>query len=242
MIACVSVENMRNSDAYTISNHVPGLELMHRAAFGVFKAVKWQGSTAIVVGPGNNGGDGFALACILAEKDFDCTVFTLTEQISHDSAFYAQKALSSGVVVAPFTCHCLNGYDIIVDCLLGTGFHGVVREPYKTAIHAINDSRAYVVSVDINSGMDGNTGNAELAVKSDLTVTIGYVKTGLITQAAGKYIKRLVCADIGIKLIQQERQICTTDQWHRANNKQNLVQCPQWLDMNLIDATGTFTE
>jgi len=92
MIACVSVENMRNSDAYTISNHVPSLELMHRAAFGVFKAVKWQGRTAIVVGSGNNGGDGFALACILAEKDFDCTVFTLTEQISHDSAFYAQKA------------------------------------------------------------------------------------------------------------------------------------------------------
>ena len=56
---------MRLSDAYTIANLVPSLELMYRAAYGVFKAADWHGQTAIVVGSGNNGGDGFALACIL---------------------------------------------------------------------------------------------------------------------------------------------------------------------------------
>lgn len=59
MINCISVENMRQSDAYTIANLVPSLELMHRAAYGVFKEVDWRGNTAIVVGSGNNGGDGF---------------------------------------------------------------------------------------------------------------------------------------------------------------------------------------
>ena len=62
MIPCISVEIMRQSDDYTIANFVPGRELMYRAAYGVFKAHNWSGSTAIVVGSGNNGGDGFALA------------------------------------------------------------------------------------------------------------------------------------------------------------------------------------
>ena len=92
MIPCISVETMRLSDAYTIANFVPGLELMYRAAMGVFKAHHWQGTTAIVVGSGNNGGDGFALAWILKEKGFDCAVFTLSQKLSSDSAYYAEKA------------------------------------------------------------------------------------------------------------------------------------------------------
>ena len=80
MIPCISVENMRRSDAYTIANFVPGLELMRRAAMGVFKAYHWPGATAIVVGSGNNGGDGFALAWILKERGFDCTVFTVSQK------------------------------------------------------------------------------------------------------------------------------------------------------------------
>ena len=62
MISCISVENMRCSDAHTIATLVPGRELMYRAALGIFKAADWSGRTAIVVGSGNNGGDGFALA------------------------------------------------------------------------------------------------------------------------------------------------------------------------------------
>ena len=56
MLDCISVENMRLSDAMTIEKYVPSLELMHRAAMGVFQAVDWQGRIAIVVGSGNNGG------------------------------------------------------------------------------------------------------------------------------------------------------------------------------------------
>ena len=65
MIDCISVENMRLSDAQTIAAKVPSLELMGRAAEGVYRAVNWHGRVAIVVGSGNNGGDGFALACIM---------------------------------------------------------------------------------------------------------------------------------------------------------------------------------
>lgn len=221
MIPCISVENMRQSDAYTIANLVPSLELMYRAAYGVFKAYKWPGSTAIVVGSGNNGGDGFALAWILKEKGFDCTVFTVSQKMSPDGAYYAEKAKEAGVSVRPFEAGALNGFDTVVDCLLGTGFSGTVRGSYRDAIEAINASGAFIISVDINSGMNGDTGEAELAVRSHLTVTIGFVKTGLVTENAGKYMKRLVCADIGIKLVREEGTITEET-------------CPPWLDRNVI--------
>lgn len=232
MIDCISVENMRRSDAYTIANLVPSLELMYRAAYGVFKAVNWSGSTAIVVGSGNNGGDGFALACILKEHNYDCTVFTVSQRLSADSAYYAEKAASAGVPVRPFEPGCLAGYNIVADCLLGTGFQGQLRENYRTAIEAINVSGAYVVSVDINSGMNGDTGDAELAVRSDLTVTIGYVKRGLIYENAGRYMKRLICADIGIVLVKEEWKICS-DQEKMEDGR---YRCPAWLDMPPIQS------
>ena len=192
MIPCISVENMHTSDAYKIANFVPSLELMHRAAMGVFKDYPWSGSTAIVVGSGNNGGDGFALAWILKERGFDCTVFTASRKMSPDSTYYAEKARKSGVPVRPFESGALIGFDTVVDWLLGTGFSGTVRGNYRDTIVAINTSGSFVISVDINSGMNGDTGEAKLAVQSDLTVTIGFVKTGLVRENAGRYIKRLV--------------------------------------------------
>ena len=221
MIPCISVENMRDSDAYTIANFVPGLDLMHRAAMGVFRSVSWFGRIAIVVGSGNNGGDGFALACILQEKGYQCTIFTVSEKMSADSAFYAEKVRKSSVPVRSFDNGCLDGFDMVVDCLLGTGFQGIVRGKYRSAIEQINNSWAYTISVDINSGMNGDSGDAELAVKSDLTVTIGFVKRGLVTENAGNYMKKLICADIGIHLIREEDYITE-------------VNCPSWLDMNIV--------
>lgn len=226
MLDCISVENMRLSDALTIEKYVPSLELMHRAAMGVFQAAKWHGKVAIVVGSGNNGGDGFALACILRQNDIDCAVFTVSQRLSADSAHYATQAANLGVPISPFTRGCLDGFDMVVDCLLGTGFQGALRENYRTAIEDINASNAHVICVDINSGMNGDTGEGELIVRSDLTVTIGFVKNGLVTPNAGNYMKRLVCADIGIRLAKEENKICATGEYHP-----NAIPCPPWLDM-----------
>ena len=233
MLDCISVENMRRSDAETIANFVPSLELMHRAAMGVFLAAQWQGHIAIVVGSGNNGGDGFALACILRAHQLDCTVFTVSQRLSADSAYYAAQAAKLGVPVLPFAPGCLDGFDMIVDCLLGTGFQGSLRDNYRTAIEAINASSGQVISVDINSGMNGDTGEGELIVRSDLTVTIGFVKNGLVTPNAGRYMKCLVCADIGIRLSQEENKICAENEYHS-----NAIPCPPWLDMDVIDVTA----
>lgn len=92
-------------------------------------------------------------------------------------------------------------YDIIVDCIFGTGFKGVARGIAGDIIDKINDSNKTVISVDINSGLNGDTGFGEKVVKSDLTVSIGYLKTGLLINDADKYIGSLKNCNIDIELI-----------------------------------------
>ncbi len=200
----ISVEQMRRSDAYTIENFVPSKELMYRAAMGVYESYKgWENkSIAIAVGGGNNGGDGYALAGILKKNGIDSVIFRVSDKMSEDGKYYCDIAKDLGVEIKAFDENTdFSAFDIIVDCILGTGFVGEVRGTALSAINAINESNAYVISVDINSGMNGDTGEASTAVKSDLTVSIGYYKTSLLTEAARKYIKELTNADIGIVLI-----------------------------------------
>lgn len=204
METVLSVAEMRAADAYTIAHFTPGRELMYRAAQGVYRSADWRGRVAILAGGGNNGGDGYALAGILAGNGLLPDVFAVSEKLSEDGRFYREKALAYGVRILPFTEEItLAGYDMLVDCILGTGFHGEVRGPARAVILRINEAKekgAFVVAVDINSGMNGDTGEAELAVRSDLTVSIGFYKTGLLTPAAARYIGQLMNADIGIVL------------------------------------------
>lgn len=131
----VSVENMRKSDAKTIAEHTTSAELMYRAAQGIFDAVKFTGKVAIVCGKGNNGGDGYALACILCKNGITPTIVRASDGFSKDGLYYYQTAKSLGVLeetlnnIGNFT-----GYDIVVDCLLGTGFSGEVTGSIKDAI------------------------------------------------------------------------------------------------------------
>ena len=80
----VSVANMRESDAKTIAERTTSAELMRRAAQGIFDAVSFRSRTAIVCGSGNNGGDGYALACILLEHGVTPTLFRVTDRFSKD--------------------------------------------------------------------------------------------------------------------------------------------------------------
>ncbi len=238
-IDCVSVATMRESDAETIAGGVPGVTLMYRAALGVYRALQWQGRTVIVTGSGNNGGDGYALAWILRSRGHDVRIVTLSDSFSADGAHFAALSRALGVPFAPYAPGALAPGDILVDCLLGTGFQGAVRERYAQAIEEINASGAFVVSVDINSGMNGDSGEAACAVRSDLTVTIGFVKTGLAAPCAGRYIGRLVCADIGIRLCRREKRICPDGADSRA---EDALPCPAWLDPEPVDVSAAAYE
>jgi NAD(P)H-hydrate epimerase len=107
-----------------------------------------------------------------------------------------------------------TGYDIVVDCLLGTGFSGTVSGNIQTAIEQINTSNAYIISADINSGLNGDTGIGEIAVNSDLTVSIGAYKTGLFLNDAPYYIGSMINTDIGIDLLKHEYKLIDFDLLH----------------------------
>ena len=211
MLPVVNVQTMRESDAWTIEHETSGRELMLRAACGIRDAVDWDrgGPVGIVIGSGNNGGDGAALATLLAKAGQACVLYRVAEKASPDSAFFLEKAAALGVPVRPFAGHEaeIATCPVLVDCLLGTGFAGTVRGAVREAILCLNRAReagAYIVSADINSGLNGDTGEAELAVHSDLTVSIGFFKVGMFRGDAAKYIGLLVNADIGIRLLRQD--------------------------------------
>ena len=202
---------MRAADQYTIANGTPSKELMRRAAQGVFDSFSsWAGKrTLIVCGSGNNGGDGYALASIMKDHELDVTVLRVSNKFSEDGDYYYQACLRKEVPVLLYGTDPVDfcGYQVIVDCMLGTGFSGIPREPIATVIGKINAAReqanAFVISVDINSGMNGDTGEAEIAIISDLTVSIGFLKHGFFQGKAPELIGALVNVDIGIRLPEQ---------------------------------------
>lgn len=201
----ISVKTMRESDAYTIKNFVPSLELMKRAGEAIYKAADWKAPVAIICGKGNNAGDGFVAASCLYDEGVDCDIILLSDKFSEDGKYYFDIAKNKGVNVINYESDTdLGKYNSILDCIFGTGFSGPVKEPFADAIKKINDSGAYVVSADINSGLNGDTGMGELFVKSDLTVSIGAFKHGHFKGMADIAMKEKTNSDIGIIILDEE--------------------------------------
>lgn len=199
MLDVISVNNMRLSDKATIDGGTLGITLMYRAAMGVYNFVKWNGKIGIYCGSGNNAGDGYALALILNNKNYDVDIILCSDKFSFDGKYYYDMCVKNNINIINFSNE-LPNYDIAVDCLLGTGFKGELKEELRDVINHINACK-YVVSVDINSGLNGDTGLAKLAVKSDITVSVGYLKPGLFLNDAKDYIKCIKNTDIKIKAI-----------------------------------------
>ena len=87
----VSVQVMRDSDAWTIANKIPSKELMRRAGEGIFHAAKWKGPVAIVCGSGNNAGDGYVVADLLKKEGIDVTIVLTGDKFSEDGRYYYEK-------------------------------------------------------------------------------------------------------------------------------------------------------
>lgn len=198
----ISVETMRQSDAYTIENYMDSKSLMYRAGVGVFESCEWQGSVAIVCGSGNNAGDGYVLALLLKEINVPVTLFLIKEKFSDDGRYYFDKCIKAEIPYILWNENTsFDGYKTVVDCIFGTGFKGNVRGLAGAIIDKINDFKGELISVDINSGLNGDNGMSQKCVKSDITVSIGYLKPGLLINDAPKYIGELKNCDIGIELV-----------------------------------------
>ena len=200
MIRILSVENMRRSDAAAIAAGTPGRELMLRAGQRIFESVEWKPPVGILCGSGNNAGDGYVIAKLLQDAGMACEIILLSDKFSEDGAFYAGKCREAGVPFLTWSSSLdLSKYKTIADCLFGTGFRGEVRGPAREAIDAVNRSGAYVVAVDINSGLNGDSGMAELCIRSDLTISVGGFQPGHFLNMAKDVMKEKINCEIGIE-------------------------------------------
>ena len=204
MKTILTVSAMRESDARTIAGGVPGRELMLRAGRAVFESVQWKPPVAVLCGSGNNAGDGYVLAKLLREAGVPCELIRLYDKCSSDGAYYLSLCREAGVPEKRWESGLsFAGYGTVADCLFGTGFRGKAEGEAAEAIERINDSGAYVVSVDINSGLNGSSGLGDPCVRSDLTVSVGSFQPGHFLNAAKDVMKEKVNCDIGISPIDE---------------------------------------
>src|SRR5450756_2506191 len=217
---------MAEIDKAAIENEgVPGLTLMERAGERVAEAARemlgsvgrpgggrdgtWR--VAIWCGKGNNGGDGLVAARQLAKDGTDVEVFLLgrPKELSGDAVvnFELLTKLDVKRIEVTEKEHVRNftkvypPYDLIIDAIFGTGFKGPVEGVFADAIEAINSSGTSVLSVDIPSGVAGDTGAvSEPATRASKTVTFAYPKVGLVQYPGADLVGEMEVADIGIPL------------------------------------------
>ena len=184
--------------------------LMCKAGDAAFKvlASRWPGARRILVlcGTGNNGGDGWVLARLASEAGYDCRV-ALFGELSRISgpARQACDAWCEGGLRTHLNATALNDSevgadhcDVVVDALAGIGMSGAARESFVELIRMINTSPVPVLSLDVPSGVDADTGSViGDAVQATTTVTFIAHKPGLLTGPALNHVGQLMLADLG---------------------------------------------
>ena len=212
----VTAAEMRRIDQDTIEGiGIPGIVLMETAGSAIVRAIERHYPTCqrigILAGKGNNGGDGIVIARQLAHVGGDVRIFLVSppdsftgeahinlqiakrlglqiEEILTDTGFY-----DTGDV--PTT---LASCELFVDAIFGTGLRGAVRSPIASIINAINSLPIPVLSVDLPSGLDADTGHPlGTCLQADRTVTIGLPKRGLLMHPGAELAGKLEVVDIG---------------------------------------------
>lgn len=203
----ISVDEARILDKIAVEKFsIPSIILMENAGKNTAEIILEKfhpQQVAVFSGGGNNGGDGFVVARHLFNNAVKVKVF-----ISQKKSKYTGDALLNLNIIQKIKIPVaylspqkmkIPKVDLIVDALLGTGTKGKIREPYKKIIRKINSVKIPVVSVDIPSGIDADTGKKqEVAVRADLTVTMVAVKKGLLINDGRKCAGKISVADIGI--------------------------------------------
>jgi len=178
MIKSLTASEMKEFEKYACDNFDITIDAMMqnagKAVFDVTMDVVKPGRVLVVAGKGNNGGDALVTARLLKEKGIDVTVFEITN--------YELK---------------ITNYDLIIDALFGFSLKGDPRPPADKIIEQINCSQTPVLSVDVPSGLDAETGQImKPTVKATYTVTLGMPKIGL--DSYQEYVGKLYLGDLGI--------------------------------------------
>ncbi len=222
----VSAEQMRKLDQYTIGTiGIPAAVLMENAGRSVAEEVEklthrlvgleshkpWL----ILVGKGNNGGDGLVAARQLRELGIDAELLYASDPTGLTGNALLQRDIAQklGIPSALFVPGSIvwHQYAGIVDALLGTGTNGAPREPYASLIREANDSKLPIVAVDIPSRLNADTGEvSEPCIRANVTVALAFAKLGLTQFPGSAYAGEVVIRSIGIpERLAREQQVST---------------------------------
>ncbi len=200
-LALLSVDEMYAADRAAIAAGIPGEALMEAAGRAVADRIRarWDPRpTAILCGPGNNGGDGFVIARLLAEHGWPVTVALLGER----AALKGDAALNAGRwtgPIVPLSPAALAGARLAVDAIFGAGLVREVDGAARAVIEALAGAAIPCVAVDVPSGVDGNSGAIlGAAAEAMMTVTFFRKKPGHVLMPGRALMGEIHCADIGI--------------------------------------------
>lgn len=206
----LSAQEMQDCDNRTMTEHsVPSLVLMERAAMKVAEAIAQEfpeaNKFAVVCGPGNNGGDGVAVARLLHLKGMTVRCFVMgnpdkfTDQLKQEIAI----AESYGITIEnKFDETAIEQSSVTIDAMFGIGLSRGLGGDFEKAAVIINEKANKVVAVDIPSGYDATCGKllGDAGIKADLTVTFAYMKKGLSLADCKVAAGKIIVADVGIYL------------------------------------------
>jgi NAD(P)H-hydrate epimerase len=206
-----SVEQTRALDALAIAQGTSGYTLMRRAGEAALRILRSRWPRAlqicVVAGGGNNGGDGYVLARFAQAAGLAVRVLAVvaTDSLKGDARVACDDFRASGGHIEPFTAGALDT-EVIVDALLGTGLSAAVRGPIAAAIDEINSSGRPVLSLDVPSGLNADSGTVMgAAVTADCTISFVALKTGLFLHEGPERAGRLLFDDLGISVPDEPR-------------------------------------
>jgi hydroxyethylthiazole kinase-like uncharacterized protein yjeF len=199
--AVLTVDEMYRADAAAMARGISGESLMEAAGSAIAREIRNRWSArplAVLCGPGNNGGDGFVVARLLAKAGWDVRPALLgsRDKLSGDAALNAQRWTGA---VHPLDPEALDGAELVVDALFGAGLARPVEGVAAQTLDAMNARGIPCVAVDVPSGVHGDTGQVlGTAPRADVTITFFRPKPGHLLLPGRALAGDLVVADIGI--------------------------------------------
>ncbi|MCB1054191.1 MAG: NAD(P)H-hydrate dehydratase [Acidobacteria bacterium] len=218
----LTADQMREADRVAIEElGVPGLVLMENAALGVVQALAERfpetRSVAIFCGPGNNGGDGLAVARHLEVRGYHLEVFGVAPRESYspsgDAGVQAEICQRMGIDVRPVNDEpslaralaAAAGCDLVVDAVFGTGLHRPLEGRLAAWAEGLNRLAVPVLAVDLPSGLDADRSEPPGPhVRARCTVTFAAPKVAQVLDPAAEAVGELVVTDLGVPLCAEE--------------------------------------
>ena len=191
-------DEVRSLDKRAIEEfHLTEDILMENASLGlknyITKKFKKNSSILIVCGSGNNGADGISLARLL-QKKFEVSLYLVNEPKTEIGKLQLKRAKSINVNFV----NKIFQADVVVDCLFGTGLNKELDEDSVSLINSLNNLNSFKIACDIPSGLNSLGQVIQTAFKADITITMGALKTALLTDIAKDFVGKIKVANLGL--------------------------------------------